>query len=110
MDEDASELEQLDRAVIETARTAGELLVIARLERDHRRDAGKDTAWFDRLIRELEPLVEQSRDLETIVAIRQVTERHGSGPYPPEDLAAFTGVDVAILDRHGGGCPPRSVD
>lgn len=38
-------------------------------------------------------------DLETIVAIRHVIERHGSGPYPPEDLAALTGVDVAGVQR-----------
>jgi DNA-binding MarR family transcriptional regulator len=33
------------------------------------------------------------------VAIRHVIERHGSGPYPPEDLAALTGVDVAGVQR-----------
>jgi DNA-binding MarR family transcriptional regulator len=54
---------------------------------------------LDRLIRELEPLAEQTHDLETIVAIRHVIERHGSGPYPPEDLAALTGVDVAGVQR-----------
>jgi DNA-binding MarR family transcriptional regulator len=69
------------------------------VERDHQQDAGQDTAWLDRLIRELEPLAEQTHDLETIVAIRHVIERHGSGPYPPEDLAALTGVDVAGVQR-----------
>jgi hypothetical protein len=78
---------------------AGELLVMARLERDHQRDAGQDTAVLDRLIRGLEPIAEQSRELETIVEIRHVTERHGPGPYPPEDLAAFLGVEVAEVQR-----------
>jgi hypothetical protein len=66
------------------------------VERDHQQDAGQDTAWLDQLIRELEPLAEQTHDLETIVAIRHVIERHGSGPYPPEDL---TGVAVAGVQR-----------
>lgn len=99
MGEDESELDRLDHAVAETAKMASELLVMAQLERDHRRDVGQDTAVFDRFIRELEPIVEQSCDLETIAKIRHVTERHGSGPYPPEDLAAITGLDVASVQR-----------
>jgi hypothetical protein len=69
------------------------------VERDHQQDVGQGTAWLDRLIRELEPLAEQTHDLETIVAIRHAIERHGPGPYPPEDLAALTDADVAGVQR-----------
>jgi hypothetical protein len=48
VDEYESELERLDRAVIQTASGPAELLVHGTVERDHQQYAGQDTAWLDR--------------------------------------------------------------
>jgi hypothetical protein len=43
---------------------ATDLLANARRERDRRQAAGEDTAWRDRVVRELEPLAAQTHDLD----------------------------------------------
>lgn len=57
-------------------------------------------AWLDQLLTGLGPLAEQAHDLEIADAVRRVIQRHGPGPYSPEDLAAIAGiVDVDALRR-----------
>jgi hypothetical protein len=85
----------LAKAAVDTA----ELLANVRRERDCRRAAGEDTAWLDKVLSDLEPLAGQARDLEVFQAIRAVVERHGTGPYPVEDLAAIAGADPGDMRR-----------
>jgi hypothetical protein len=37
------------------------------------------------VLRELEPLAEQTNDLDVFQAIRAVVDRHGGGPYPADE-------------------------
>lgn len=87
------ESEQLQRQIAETATLMDGLVTNARSERDRRRAVGEDTAWLEQLLAELEPLTEQAHDLERTDALRCAVQRHGPGPYPPEDLAAIAGID-----------------
>ncbi|GAB2763874.1 hypothetical protein GCM10027174_45640 [Salinifilum aidingensis] len=53
--------------------------------------------------------------METVEAIRAVIDRHGPGPYPPDELATIAGIDDAdrlarVLNRlvaEGLADPPR---
>lgn len=49
-------------------------------------------------IAELEPLVDEAYDLAVIARTRNPIDRHGSGPYPAEDLAAFTDAELGMSD------------
>ncbi|GGK10566.1 hypothetical protein GCM10010123_45690 [Pilimelia anulata] len=78
---------------------AVELVATMRQERARRAAAGQDCAQVDRMLVELEAAAQQLHDVAVVAAIRGVVERHGGGPYPVEDLAAFTGLPDADVRR-----------
>jgi hypothetical protein len=78
--------------IAQVATDAADLLANTRRERDRRRSTGEDTAWLDTVLRELEPLVEQTHDLDVVQAIHAAIDRHSSGPYPADELATIAGV------------------
>lgn len=88
-----------DRLTAAVIADIAELAAHLRRERDRRRAAGDDTAWLDHVLRELEPLLEQTHDLAMFQAVRAVVDRHGSGPYPAGELATFAGIDVEGVRR-----------
>jgi hypothetical protein len=88
-----------DRLLAEVATDAAELAATIRRERNRRRAAGEDVAWFDHVLHDLDPLAVRTHDLEVLRAIRAATERHGPGPWPPEELATIAGCDVGSVRR-----------
>ncbi|QIZ39889.1 hypothetical protein FDZ84_30410 [Saccharopolyspora sp. ASAGF58] len=62
----------------------------------------------------MEPIAEQTHDLEIFEAIRGAVASHGGAPYPVEDMATLAGVDDAegvrrVLDQmvaEGLAIPP----
>lgn len=80
------------RLIADVASRAAGLLAHARRERDRRLAARQDSAWFDQVQRELEPLSAHTHDLETFLAIATALDRHGPGPYPADELAAIAGI------------------
>jgi predicted Rossmann fold nucleotide-binding protein DprA/Smf involved in DNA uptake len=63
------------------------------------RAAGADTTRPERQLAGLEPLIADLHDLEAVVAISAVVERHGDGPYPLDDLAAIAGISTEACAR-----------
>jgi DNA-binding IclR family transcriptional regulator len=51
------------------------------------------------VLSKLEPLAEQTHDLDVFQAIRTAVERHGGGPYPAAELATIAGADPATVRR-----------
>jgi hypothetical protein len=88
-----------DRLTAKVSTDAAELLATARRERDRRQAAGQDVAWLDHALREWEPLAAQTHDLDAVLAIRAVIDRHGAGPYPAAELAAIAGVTAEDVRR-----------
>lgn len=74
-------------------RRRAELLANARRERDCRLTAGEDTAWLDRVLRELEPLAEQTHDL--------TSSRPSARPW---SSGARRSASSPEDDRHGRSC------
>jgi hypothetical protein len=83
----------------QAAAIAGEALATARRERDRRRVAGADTSWLDQVVHELEPLAAQTRDIETVDALRIATAATVPGPCPADELAIIAGVTIADARR-----------
>jgi hypothetical protein len=88
-----------DRVLAQVATNAAELAATIRRERNRRRTAGEDVAWLAHALSELDPLAAQTHDLEVFQAMPAATERHGPGPWPPEELAVIAGCDVDSVRR-----------
>ncbi|MFR9774174.1 hypothetical protein [Nocardia sp. SC052] len=73
--------------------------LVRQVERERATRTEADAEWFDLLLAELRPMAEQARDLEASRTIRDIVVRHGSGPWPTEDLAAIAGEDLARVRR-----------
>ncbi|WP_223840493.1 hypothetical protein [Saccharopolyspora pogona] len=82
-----------DREIARIVTVVADLVASVRSEITQRRAAGEDTTWLEQVLAELEPVAQQTHDLEITHAIRNVVTRHGGGPYPPKDLAAIAGID-----------------
>jgi hypothetical protein len=84
----------------EAANPLAETLAVVRAERDRRRATGEDTAWLNEVLDKLPPAtVVQLDDLDVVLRLHDVVERHGTGPWAPQDLAAIAGVDPAAVRR-----------
>jgi hypothetical protein len=83
-----------DQIIAKVIADAAELLAITRLERDRREAAGEDTTIVDQVLPQLEQLAAATHNMEIFQKVQAVVDRHGAGPYPPEDLAALAGADV----------------
>lgn len=89
-----------DQRVALVIRNVADLMANLRRERARRNEAGEDTTWLDQALAEMQPVVEQTHDLETFQAIKTVVARHGGGAYPIKDLAAIAGIeDLESLSR-----------
>ncbi|MGW4094450.1 hypothetical protein [Nocardia sp. NPDC004750] len=73
--------------------------LVRQAERERGTRPEADAEWFDLLLAELRPMAEQAHDLEAARTIRDIVARHGSGPWPAEDLAAIAGEDLATVRR-----------
>lgn len=91
--------EAQERLVAELDAQAPELLNIIRHMRDERRAAGHDTTWLDEFLATVAPIAAQLGDAETMRAIGAVIDRHGSGPYPDEELALFADHEPDTVRR-----------
>lgn len=83
-----------DQLIAKVIADAAEMLAITRRERDRRAAAGDDTAIVDQVLPQLEQLADAIHNLEIFQKVQAVVDRHGAGPYPPEDLATLAGADV----------------
>lgn len=93
-DEDA----RRDEPIADAAAILLGLVTQAEQERATEPD-GPMAEWLDALLAELRPIAEQVRDLVVVRQIFGVVERHGSGPWPVEDLAAVAGADPVEVQR-----------
>ncbi|MEV6427772.1 hypothetical protein [Nocardia sp. NPDC051463] len=73
--------------------------LVSRAERARPGRSGAEAEWLDRLLAELRPMAEQAHDLEVTRTIRDIVARHGSGPWPAEDVAAIVDADPAAVRR-----------
>lgn len=61
--------------------------------------AGEDTAVIDQVLPVLEKIAATTYDLEVLQKITAAVARHGSGPYPPDELAVLGAMATEGLTR-----------
>jgi hypothetical protein len=88
-----------DALIAKVASEFARVVTFAQAERVVRGPEDEHGQWLDQLIAGLEPLAEQARDVETLVAVRRLIQRHGSGPWPIENLVSMTDRDLESVRR-----------